>query len=286
MAALRHHNPRRPVRKRLVLMSRRKGLSAPVVVVSGMLLSLLSLLAILSVQFLAGRFSPTVANTERCIRKGKIDEGFALVGKIKAGTVVREMLRGKLYLARGLQQRDGERWRSYGADPTDWLKGPDADSALACFNAVLAIEKDNATAWYFKGVVYKEKGWMDQADDALHESLRLDPASIDAYLALGALYAQTDRPREATGLLLTAYGMAPDDPQVAKNLAFLYRFHRALPESALVWLNRYLNIALPGDIDINRAKTEFEDLLSRYPEFLPAEPQLWKNRNRKFFLRK
>ena len=94
-----------------------KGLSAPAVVLIGMVLSLLSLFAILSVRFLAGRFSPTVANAERCIRKGKLEEGFALADKIKAGVVVREMLRGKLFLARGLQKRDGNQWRAYGTDP-------------------------------------------------------------------------------------------------------------------------------------------------------------------------
>ncbi|MBN1760461.1 MAG: hypothetical protein JW863_19185 [Chitinispirillaceae bacterium] len=267
-------------------MSRGKGVSVPVIVMIGIVFALLSLLAIISVQFLAGHFSPTVANAERCLRRGKIDEGFALAGKIRAGTVARELLRGKLFLARGLQQRTGDGWRSYGSNPADWLQGADADSALGCFNAVLAVEKDNAVAWYFKGVVFKEKGWMDRADDALHEALRLDPASIDTRMALGSLYAQTDRPGEAADLLLEAYRMAPENPQVAKNLAFLYRFHNHNPESSLVWLNRYLTIADPKDIDINRAKTEFNDLLSRYPEYRPTEPQVWRNRQRKFFSRR
>ena len=139
-------------------MSGEKGLSVPAVLIIGIVLALLSLLGILSVQLLAGRFSPTVANAERCLRKGNIDEGFALAGKIRAGTSVRELLRGKLFLARGLGQRKENGWRSYGTDQADWLQGADADSAFACFNAVLALEKDNAKAWYFRGVVCKEKG--------------------------------------------------------------------------------------------------------------------------------
>ena len=267
-------------------MSERKSLSLPVVLLIGVLLAGTSLLAFFAVRKIAGKFSPTVANAERYLRKGKIEEAFALTGKLKTGSAAKELLRGKLYFARSIQSRKVDGWRVYGTDSADWLQGSDIDSALACFNAAVAVDRFLAEGWYFKGVLYKEKGWFSDAEDALQEALRLGPGSIDARLALGTLYTQTDRTGQATAILREAYDMDPENPLAAKNLAYIYRFHTDIPESATVWLNRYLNCASEGDIDINRAKTEFNDLLSRYPEYRPAEPQRWRETGRKFVSRK
>jgi tetratricopeptide (TPR) repeat protein len=263
-----------------------KALSLPVVMVSGIVLSLLSLFVFIGLQLMTQRFSPTVANAERYLRKGKIDEAFTLADKMKPGSAARELLRGKLFLARSLKLRKTDGWRSYGTDSADWLQGADADSALACFDAVLALEKQSSSGWYFKGVVAKEKGWLAEAEDAFHEALRFDPGSVVALLALGSLYTQMNRVEAAAAILHEAYKLAPDNPQVSKNTAYLYRFYIDNPESAAVWFNRYLNTAQTGDIDINRAKTEYENILARYPEYRPKEPQLWRENRRKFFPRK
>jgi tetratricopeptide (TPR) repeat protein len=263
-------------------MNRGKGLSVPVIVSIGILVALLSLAVVLAFQFIANRFSPTATNAERYLRRGKLEEAFAMSAKVPGETTAKSLLRGRVFLAFALKQRKDDGWRQYGTDALDWLKGPEVDSALACFKKAIGFDKQSAAGWYWMGVVYKEKGWFREAEDALHESLRLDPESIDARLALASLYPRIGRPREAAGHLLEAYQLMPDNPQVAKNLALLYRFHLENPESAMIWFNRYLNNAPPADIAVNQARIEMNDLIARYPEFVPKEKQRWQQNRRTF----
>ncbi|MBN1308314.1 MAG: tetratricopeptide repeat protein [Chitinispirillaceae bacterium] len=267
-------------------MSSEKGLSVPVVVVSGVLLALLSLIVFLSFQLIATRFSPTVSNADRYLRMGKLDEAFALSERVPGESVAKELLRGKIFLALALKRQKDDGWRHYGTDSSDWLRGAKVDSALACFRRAAKRDKESAEAQYFLGVVFKEKGWFHESEDALHEALRLDSGNIDARLALGALYPLMDRSPEAVEHLLDAYQRAPGKPQIAKNLALLYRFHTENPESAIIWFNRYLNSAAPGDIGVNQARMEITDLLDRYPELAPEERQQWRENRRTFVPRK
>jgi tetratricopeptide (TPR) repeat protein len=264
-------------------MKDKNKLSVPVIVLSGLLLAGLSLLVFLLLQFIINRFSPSYSNAERLLRSGKLDEAFVITEGIKTESAEKMLLRGKIFLAKSLQQQKKSGWRHYGNDTHDWLQGPEVDSALACFNKARFLKGgDHALAMYYLGVVYKEKGWFQDAEDALQESLRLDPDNINARLALSSLFSQIDNLPKAMQLLDEAYQLAPNNPQVAKNTAFLYRFHLEIPESSIVWLNRYLDLAEPGDIDINEAKIEIQELLARYPEYAPKETPAWKKKQRQF----
>ena len=266
-------------------MNKGKGLSVPVIVSIGILLALLSLVVVFTIQFITNRFSPTASNAERYLQRGKLDEAFAMSAKVPGETADKALLRGRVFLAFALKQQKDDGWRHYGTDTHDWLKGPEIDSALVCFKKAIASDKKSARGWYWLGIVYKQKGWFPEAEDALHESLRLDPENIDTQLALGSLYPLLGRPRNAVPHLLDAYRQKPDNPQVAKNLALIYRFYLEKPESAMIWYNRYLNNALPADIAVNQARIEMNDLIARYPEFAPKEIQRWQQNKRTFIPR-
>ena len=147
---------------------KQKTLSLPVIIISGILLSILTVVLFLSLRFLTEHFSPTYKNAERYLREGKLDEAFAVSEKINGETTRKLLLRGKLFLARSLQGRDNDKWRSYGVDEDDWLSGPAIDSALSCFERVVQIDQDELAAHYFIGIVYKEKGWFDKAEEIFH----------------------------------------------------------------------------------------------------------------------
>ncbi len=262
-----------------------RKVSKAVIVTIGIFFALLSIAVVFIFQSLADRFSPTVSNVERFLRKGKLEEAFALSSKVPGETAVKAILRGRVFLALALKERKDDGWRRYGLDQSDWLKGQEVDSAVANFKKAISMDKKSADAYFWLGIVYKEKGWFNEAEDALNESLRLNPKRIETRLALGALYPLMDRPREAVKHLVYAYKIAPDNPDIAKNVARIYRFYLDKPESAMIWFNRYLNNAKPGDIDVNQAKIEMNELIARYPEFVPEEKQLWRQPRRIFIPR-
>lgn len=59
--------------------------------------------------------------------------------------------------------------------------------AAATYQAILAGDSTNATAWYMLGLVYISTGDYQLAADALNRTLRLDPANTDAAAALERL---------------------------------------------------------------------------------------------------
>lgn len=263
-----------------------KSVSVAVIIISGILLSILSLVLFLTLHFISEHFSPTYKNAERFLREGKIEEAFVLSAKIRGHSVKKMVLRGKLFLARSLKLRKENRWQDYGRNKDDWLTGEDIDSALSCFETAHQMEENNLTALYFTAIVYKEKGWFEKAEELLQEVVRRNEEYIDAHIALGALYTAEEKPVKAAEHLYYANDIKPNNPVIAKNIAFLYRFYLKKPDSSIVWLHRYLNIASKGDIDIQYAKHELYDLEARYPEFSVKEAQPWQKKERTFVPRK
>lgn len=251
----------------------------------GVLLSAMSLALFLLFEFMASNFSPSYSNAERYLRQGKLEHAMALARDVPGETARKAVLRGRIFLAFSIQGHANDKWSRYGTDSLDWLRGPMADSAAAWFKIAKLRDPSSAEAHYYLGVVYKEKGWFREAEEEFLETLRLDSANIDARLALGSLYPRMDLCDDAAQHLLDAWRLSPSNSQVAKNLAFLYRFYRDNPESAIVWYNRYLNDPPPGDIDFNSAKRDIGELLDRYPEYSPKEKQLWRRQSRKFIPR-
>lgn len=255
-------------------MKKKNDLSFSGILIVGMIVSALISVVVFGISRVASKFSPDVANAERLLRDGKLEEAAVIAEKLNDHTTAREILRGKVYLAMALQRQKDEGWGSYGTDSANWLKGADADSALACFERAFHTDPASAKALFFIGVVCKERGWFNRAEDAFLNAAALEPGEITTLLALGSLYALKGEYREAELHLKRAFELSPENPEPAKNLAFLYRFHINSPESAAVYLAAYLRVRKPGDIDAQRAITELEELRRRYPEITipPQEP--------------
>jgi len=264
-------------------MTKTNELSFSGILIIGLVVSILVSVIVTGVVKVAGKFAPDTKNAERLLRYGKLDEAAVIADKIQDHSGEKEILRGKVYLAQSLQQQKKSRWGSYGTDPANWLKDADADSALACFKRASRSDPASAAAFYFIGVVSKERGWFDSAEVAFLHAATLDSTDIPTKVALGSLYTLRGEYQEAEAHLKNAYFLSPENPDVAKSLAFLYRFHRELPESAAVYFAAYLHVSRPGDLDVQRAKTELEELRRRYPEIqIPDYAPEESGRQRKF----
>lgn len=266
------------------LMNNSKGLSFPVILVIGSIISTVLVTAIILVHFINLNFKPSLKNAERMMQKGRFEEALASINQIESSTSDVILLKAELQFLKALQHRKDERWKTYGNDESDWFKSEEIDSAVVLLKKVVESEDGEklSKACYYLGQIYSEKGWFYEAEKQFQKVLQIDPNHKDAKLALSSLYAKLSRFPEAESLLRNTFLEKPDDPDVSKNMAFLYRYYIDLPESAIVWLNRYLNNAQPRDLDVNHCRKDLEDLLQRYPEYCPIEPQSWRKQNRKF----
>ena len=126
-----------------------------------------------------------------------------------------------------------------------------------------------------------EKGWFSVAETEFLSVLQIDSKHVNARINLGALYTEMKRFDLAEQELRNALNMEPDNPSIAKNFAYLYRFYIKKPDSAIIWANRYLNMEPQNDMDVNYVRNELVEMLQRYPEYTPKEPMTWKKERTK-----
>lgn len=261
-----------------------RGLSFPVILISGITAAFFLLLGLLVVHRITRVWSPSLKNAERLLQKKKYAEALAVIEKAENGKEDKPALlveKGRIWFSLALEREKRSRWRDYGTDESNWLKSVEAEKALRCFKKALKLDPENTEAHYLLGQLYMEKGWYSRAETEFLEVLRKKKKHVNALLNLGVTYTQMRRLDLAERELRNAYVMAPDDPAVAKNFAYLYRFYLDKPDSAIAWANRYLNLDPQNDLDINFIRNELEDMLQRYPEYTPSEPMEWK-KPRKF----
>ena len=98
----------------------------------------------------------------------------------------------------------------------------DYDRAIESLNRVTAQDKDNQTAHFMKGFIYKETGDTTNAVFYFRRLIDLYPDYEPAYEELGMLYAQH---RNKLGLeyLNTALSLQPDNVNVLYGLGMLYQ---------------------------------------------------------------
>ncbi len=262
-----------------------RKLSPAVVLISGLICATLLAFVALSIHFLYNHYSPSLGNSERLLKKGKYSEALSLLNKVEVRDPFRSremILRGKILFGMLTQELSRENWGSYGVNSQNWISHPVADQVEQIFVDVLSQDSGNVEARLLLGNLYKEQGRFEYARQQFSQVLELDEENSEAMLALGVLYAETDQLEKAEQVLRAAWLANDKDPRIAKNIAFFYRFYRNAPESSIVWFNRYLNLNPHRDLDVNQAKLELENLLARYPEFEPQEPQHWREQGRKF----
>lgn len=268
-------------------MRKNKGLSVFAVISIGFIISAMLLTAVLSVHIIGKKHSPSIRNVERLVNRGDVEQALSFARQISSESSQAILLKGKVYFLRALKKRKDERWKNYGLKENDWFCSEDLDSSLQLLQRIVDTDDKHTAieACYYRGMIYREKGWYDKAENDFLRVLSLNPYHTDAVLGLSFIHVNRGRYLTAEELLRSGYMADPKNPDIAKNIAYLYRYYIDLPESSIVWFNRYLNNAKPRDLDKFEAKNEYDNLVQRYPEYTPAEPQRWRTVSRKFKLR-
>ena len=72
-----------------------------------------------------------------------------------------------------------------------------ADTALACFDEVIALDSTNAEAFVKKGIALERLGKLDEAIDCYDRAIALDDSMTMAYLSKGGVFNRLERYGEA-----------------------------------------------------------------------------------------
>jgi tetratricopeptide (TPR) repeat protein len=259
----------------------KKGLSLPVLIISGITAAFFLLITVIIILRLSTHWSPSVKNAEHLLRKKKYTEALAIVEKAGNGQEKNVPLlveKGKIWLFLALEKENRSRWKNYGNDDMNWLKSTEADKAEHFLKKAIKRDPHCKDAHFFLGRLYMEKGWFSTAETEFLSVLHADKEHVGARKNLGVLYTEINRYDLAEKELKTAFQLDPESPSIAKNLSWLYRFYLNKPDSAIVWANRYLNLDPQNDVDIGFVRKELNEMLQRYPEYYPDEPMEWKKK--------
>ena len=69
----------------------------------------------------------------------------------------------------------------------------DCDKGLEDFTEAIRLDRNNGTAYYNRGWVYKEQGRLDEAIADFTEAIRLSPQDVDPRAHRGVAYAKKAR---------------------------------------------------------------------------------------------
>jgi len=97
------------------------------------------------------------------------------------------------------------------------------DQALPYLNASLVLAKENARALYYRALVERNLGEVDEAIVDLKKVAEQFPRSRDAHRELGFSYYQLHKYAEARAEYENLQTIDPDDLAAHYNLAILYR---------------------------------------------------------------
>lgn len=75
-----------------------------------------------------------------------------------------------------------------------FLPKPEYKKSLDAFNAVLKLDIQNADAYFYKGIIFKETGDTVSALSSFQTTIEVDPDYYSAYMQLGTAYADKNDP--------------------------------------------------------------------------------------------
>lgn len=74
------------------------------------------------------------------------------------------------------------------------LPKPEYQKAMDAFNQVLKLDVQNADAYFYKGLIYKESGDTAKAISNFQTTVETDPDYYDAFMQLGSIYSAKKDP--------------------------------------------------------------------------------------------
>jgi tetratricopeptide (TPR) repeat protein len=262
---------------KMTMNTNEKRLSLSAIILVGIFCAVLILASVLVLRHIHIFFSPTMANTERLLERGRPREAKALLDRMqpdkKRGDSNALLLRGKTLFAVLMEELREERWGSYGLNPENWLDHPLAAEAERYFLDAMAVSPNNPEIRLTLGNLYREQGRFSDAEIILRSALEIDASNSGIFLALGLLYAEGGRNEAADRALKAAWELDEGNPRIAKNIAYFYRFYANAPEASIIWFSRYLDADPRHDPDINLIRAELRNLIERYPEFSAHKPE-------------
>ncbi len=115
------------------------------------------------------------------------------------------------------------------------------DSALSFVQEGIAQGYGTSGAYGTLGMVLNDQKRLQEAADALRESLRLDPDNLESMVLLGDTYRILDQPAEAVAILQKALAKKSGDPHIMERLGVaLVAADR--PDEALQIMSRSLTV--------------------------------------------
>jgi tetratricopeptide (TPR) repeat protein len=95
------------------------------------------------------------------------------------------------------------------------------EEAARHYRAAINLNPTYPEAFINLGTALAEMGQTQQGIVWIERALRLNPAIPEAYLSLGAIYTRSGRPTEAIAALRRGLSFAPNDVQMATQLAWI-----------------------------------------------------------------
>jgi len=252
---------------------KKKTLSFTVILISGILFSLLILISIFALRYIEYNFTPSVKSSEKLLKKGRPQQAMAALNKApgKQNDSKTLLLRGKILFAVLIEQLKEEKWGSYGVNPKNWISHPLAEEAEQCFLEAIEKSPNDSEIRQVLGNLYREQGRFAEAEKILKSAIELDDTDVETFTALGFVYAESERLTLAQEKLYKAWELDKNNSKTAKNLGYFYRYYKEIPESSIVWFNRYFDSNPKRDPDVNFIRVELQNLIERYPEFDKGE---------------
>lgn len=229
-------------------------------------------------------FSPSLENVEQRMQRKKYDEALRLLAareKADQEATPRTLcLQGRIWLYKAIQKQDSTHWARYGINESNWLQCREGKRAEQYLTQAIARDDTYGPAHYYLGVLYMQRGWYSEAYTRFERALTLNAHRVYSYINMGVIRSRQEQFRQAKRLLGKAYAIDSANPDVAKNLYFLYSHHTPVPESALIWGNRYLNADPQNDLHEYLIMQEVKKLLARYPDVALSPAPAWRRKGR------
>ncbi|MFF5182558.1 tetratricopeptide repeat protein [Streptomyces sp. NPDC000345] len=141
----------------------------------------------------------------------------------------------------------------------------DPQGASRLYRKVLALDPDNAVAWYNLGVIAHEDGRTADARAAYEKTLKIDP-SFQAALFNEALLLKSSDPDRAMGLLERAVGADPRAATAHLHLGDLWARKHRDEEAA----DEFRSAVAADPALLSQVPESFRDALRPAPEPSPA----------------
>lgn len=155
------------------------------------------------------------------------------------------------------------------------------DEAVARFQEALAYKPDDASTYFFLGLVSSAQGASEDARRFLRQCTLLDPAFGPAYYELGVIQLQAGQAAQAAASFRSACEQMPTSPEAANNLGLALQaseetagaeagYRRALelnPDYAEAWFNLAMLLKAAGQ---TAAETALQRALTLNPALAEA----------------